>query len=59
MTKNNLKLLDQDEHLRPQMTKAHAGLIEFAQQYDLIVDCATSDVVVYLEDELGDRICLG
>lgn len=59
MIKNNLELLDMDEHLRPKMTTAYAEIISYAQKLGLIVDCATSDVVTYLKDQYGNSVCIG
>lgn len=59
VVKNNLKLLDMDEHLRPRFENLYLKLISFAAEFDLIVDCSSSDVVVFLEDKNGNSICLG
>ena len=58
-TKNNIRLLDMDEDKRE---AREAGIPQdmkdFAKKYDIIIDLATSDVCIYLEDNLGDSICL-
>ena len=60
MTKNNLKLLDMDEHFREEI---HAvidkNLLDFCKKYSLVLDLATSDVVGYLEDKHGQSVCIG
>lgn len=59
MTKNNLKLLDMDEKHRPSFEILHYDLIQVAKKYGFIVDLASSDVVVYLENQYGDYIGIG
>ena len=59
MTKDRLKLLDQDEHLRKTYEKRHINSLLFCDKHNLILDLATSDVVMYLEDKQGNSICLG
>lgn len=59
MTRDHLKLLDMDEHLREMHTNLHRELLEFCRRYDLILDLATSDVVVYIIDKTGASIVIG
>jgi hypothetical protein len=59
MTKNNLKLLDMDEHLRKTHENRFKGLLAVCKIYNLTLDLATSDNVVYIEDEFGGSICIG
>ena len=57
---NNIRLLDMDERDRAaRETAIPQDIKDFAEKYDLTIDLATSDVVVYLYDELGGTICLG
>lgn len=58
MTKDNLKMLDMDEHLRELRTKHLQELIEVAKKCDLTVDIATSDVVIYVTDKWGGEIAI-
>lgn len=58
-TKDNLKILDMDEHLRPTFEKIHSTVLDFCKAFDLTLDLATSDVVMYLENRKGDSICIG
>lgn len=57
--KNNLKLLDMDEYLREHHSNQHEELLAFCNKYDLILDLASSDVCMYLEDNNGNCIGLG
>ena len=59
MTKDNLKLLDMDEHLRKAHENRLAEELKFCKAFDLILDLATSDVCMYLEDQQGNSIGLG
>lgn len=59
MTKDNLKLLDIDEHLRPTFKIIHDTLLDFCKAYELTLDLATSDNVMYLENKSGESMCLG
>ena len=59
ISRNNLKTLDIDEHLRPTFRVIWEGVLEFCEFYNLTLDLATSDVVIYLEDSSGNSICLG
>lgn len=58
MTKNNLKLLDCDEHNRNYFERVHADLIAVAKDYDFVVDLATSDVVIYVDNQHGESFAL-
>lgn len=58
--KNNIELLDMDEVDRKEKEKCIPQSIkDFAKEYDLAIDLATSDVVIYLEDKHGGSVCLG
>ena len=59
-TKNHLKILDIDEEkgIREKMEKYHTDILKFCRKYDLVLDCATSDNVLYLEDGLGGMVCI-
>lgn len=59
MTKNNLLLSDTDEHLRGEYVRIHESLLAFCKKYDLTLNLATSDVVVFLEDKHGQSVCIG
>ena len=59
INRNNLKTLDIDEHLRPTFRKIHDTLLDFCEVYNLTLDLATSDNVMWLEDSSGNSICLG
>jgi len=59
MIKDNLELLDMDEDLREKLTIIHENRITFAKEHNLVVDLASSDVVIYLRDSQGNSICLG
>ncbi len=60
MTKNNLKLLDMDEHFREEIyASTNKDLLDFCKKYGLVLDLATSDVVGYLEDKHGQSVCIG
>jgi len=59
MTKDNFKLLDLDENIRDTRTKEVQHLIDACEVLDLILDCATSDVVCYVENKWGESICIG
>lgn len=59
MTKDNLKLLDQDEGMRDSYAMIHDELLQVAKKYGFIVDLASSDVVVYLENLYGDYMGIG
>lgn len=59
MILNNLKLLDQDEHLRVYHEQVWEKEIKFCKEFDLTLDLATSDVCAYIEDKLGNHIGLG
>jgi hypothetical protein len=48
MTKNNLKLLDIDEDERPSMEFIHGEALRICQEKGWTLDCATSDVVIFL-----------
>jgi hypothetical protein len=60
VTKGNLKLLDMDEHLRPTFEVLHKECLAFCKTHGIIMDLATSDVVIYFdgvpETFLGDQI---
>lgn len=59
-TKNHLKLLDMDEGkgIRKEMEVRHKEILDFCKKYDLTLDCATSDVSMYIEDDLGGIVCI-
>jgi len=59
INRNNLKTLDIDEHLRPTFRKIHDTVLDFCKVYNLTLDLATSDNVIWLEDSSGNSICLG
>lgn len=50
MLKNNLKMLDMDEHLRKTFKRIHSSALEVCKQENCILDCATSDVVIYVQN---------
>lgn len=58
-TKDNLKLLDIDEELRPKITKSLQHLIDACVILDLTLDAASSDVVFFVENTKGERLCIG
>jgi hypothetical protein len=49
MLVGNLKMLDMDAHLVPTFQNLHDEALERACERGLILDCATSDVTIYLE----------
>ena len=59
MIKDNLKLLDMDEHLRDTLTELHKNNIAACKQLDLILDLATSDVVFYVQNCYGESFAIG
>lgn len=59
MIKDNLKLMDIDESLRESYTKTLAPLIAAAKTLGLTLDAATSDVVLFVEDNKNNSICIG
>ena len=59
MTKNNFRLLDMDEEDRKIREKQMKKLIGACKTLDLTLDCATSDVVMYVENNKGESICIG
>lgn len=59
MTKNNFRLLDMDENDRKVREKQMKKLIETCKVLDLTLDCATSDVVLFVENSKGESICIG
>ena len=59
MIKNNVELLDMDEHQREMRENCGENvkeIIAFCRKYDLICDMASSDVVIYIRDETGAEI---
>jgi len=56
MTKDHLMLLDADEHLRTVYKENVQDIIIFAKKHNLIVNCATSDITIFLEDKFGNSI---
>ena len=59
MTKDNVKLLDMDEHQREmRIACLQKDIVEFCRKYDLIIDLATSDVVMWIKDHYGGEIAL-
>lgn len=56
MLKNNLELRDMDEKYRESQERLLADLLKAARVYGFIVDCATSDTVLYLRNKNGDSI---
>ena len=56
MTKDNLKLLDMDEHQREMHAARYPDLLEVCKTYGLILDLATSDNCAYVEDKCGNTI---
>jgi len=59
MIKDNLKLLDMDEGSRYFFERVHKDLINVAKDYGFIVDLATSDVCVRLDNKYGSSIGIG
>jgi len=59
MRKGNLALLDCDEHRRQMYEEIHSNLLAVAKEYNFIVDLATSDVVMYLENAWEESMCIG
>lgn len=57
MTKDNIKMLDMDEHQR-EIREACLpdDIVAFCRKYDLILDIASSDVVIYIQDQNGGEI---
>ena len=49
-------LLDADEHLRTVYKENVQDIIIFAKKHNLIVNCATSDITIFLEDKFGNSI---
>ncbi len=62
MTKNHIKLLDMDEHqrsVREAIAKEHMeDILAVCERFDLTLDLASSDAVMFLEDSRGNNICL-
>lgn len=56
MTRNRLKLLDIDEHLREKTEILHKDALAACAKYDLTLDLATSDVVVYVQGTDNENI---
>lgn len=54
-----LKVLKMDKQLIPNFIKIHKELLLFCKEYDLILDLASSDVCIFLEDKHGGSIGLG
>jgi ketopantoate reductase len=50
MLKNSLKMLDIDEHLRKIFERIHSSALKICKQENCILDCATSDVVMYVQN---------
>lgn len=59
MLKNNFRLLDMDEDDREVKEKQMKKLIEACKVLNLTLDCATSDVVAFVENNEGESICIG
>ena len=59
MLKNNFRLLDMDEGDRKVREKQMKKSIEACKVLNLTLDCATSDVVVFVENNKGKSICIG
>ena len=59
MTKDNVKMLDCDEHTREERVKLlPEGMVQFCQRYNLVVDIASSDVCIYIKDVWGGEVCI-
>lgn len=59
MLKNNLRLLDMDEDNREIREKQMKKSIEACKILNLTLDCATSDVVAFVENDKGESVCIG
>jgi hypothetical protein len=59
MLKNNFRLLDMDEGDRKVREKQMKKLIEACKVLNLTLNCATSDVVVFVENNKTESICIG
>ena len=51
--------MDMDEHLRETHEKNHAELIATVKKMGLVLDLASSDVVMHLKDDMGGSVCIG
>jgi len=58
-TIDNLKLLDMDEHLRDERTRQLSRLIEACKVLELVLDAASSDVCLYVENTSGESLYIG
>ena len=58
-TKAGLRLLDLDEDMRASYEATLGPLIQACKVLGLTLDSASSDVVLFVENEQGESICLG
>ena len=59
MIKDNIKMMDIDEHQRTmRISLLPEDIVQFCQDYDLTLDIATSDVVIYIQDKWGGEIAI-
>ena len=58
MLKDNVKMLDMDEHQRAMRESLISDLVAVARNYGLVVDLATSDNVMYVQDKWGGEIAI-
>lgn len=58
-TKAGLRLLDLDEDMRASYEATLGPLIQACKVLGLTLDAASSDVVLFVENEQGESICIG
>ena len=58
MEKNNILLLDIDESSREVRENTLQEIVDFCRKHDLILDLATSDVVMFIRDKFGGEITI-
>lgn len=58
MLKNNLRLLDMDEHIREAKEKLFEKEIAACKVLDFTLNLATSDISAYVEDNHGQSLVL-